>query len=341
GAGVTVAPMARDLSRPRETLERRVGPDWAGRRLDDFLAAWIRWRPRDDVEARIARGDVSVDAVTADASRLLRTGEQVVLRVAPPADWKVDASIRIDVLHEEESFLVLNKAAGDVVHPVGKFVSDTLMNALFARYKRADGGLDAVPMVVHRLDRRTSGVIVFAKNDAARRRLGAAFEAREVRKEYLALTRGTIARDAFAVDLPIGPDGRGLNRTLMAVREDGRPSLTEVRTERRFAQATLVRCAPITGRTHQIRVHLAAIGHPLWCDPLYGPDGDPTQPGRVPPATAAMLGVAADDPEEIVLARLALHAARLEFPHPVTGAHLSFEAPLPPDFAGALARLGA
>jgi 23S rRNA pseudouridine1911/1915/1917 synthase len=331
--------MPRDLSKPRETLERRVGPEWAGRRLDDFMAAWIRWRDRDDVLARIEAGRTRVNGVRATAEAPLVVGDVVTLAVDPPAEWKVDVDLPIDVLHEEDDFVVLNKAAGTVVHPVGKFVSDTLMNALFARYKRPDGSLAATPMVVHRLDRRTSGVLVIAKHEDARRKLGAAFEGREVRKEYFALVRGAVADDDREIALPIGPDDRGLNRTLMAIREDGKPASTRVLVEERFPGASAVRCFPVTGRTHQIRLHLAAVGHAIWCDPLYGPDADPTHPGDVPPATAAALGLRDASPDAVVLERLALHASRLEFPHPRTGAACAFEAPMPLELATVLARL--
>lgn len=332
--------MTRDLSRPRETLERRVGGEWVGRRLDEFLCAWIRWRDRDDVLERIARGRVERNGEAARGDEILVLGDHVLLRVDPPPDWNVDVgAIPVSVLHEEETFVVLDKAAGTVVHPVGKFVSNTLMNVLFARYKRADGTLAATPMVVHRLDRQTSGVLVVAKTDEARRRLGAAFEDRRVEKEYLAIVRGRVAPDRATVTAPIGPDVRGLNRTMMAVREDGKSAHTEVETLRRFRGATLVRCRPLTGRTHQLRIHLASLGHPIWCDPLYGEDGDPGNPGNIPPATAEAMQVAHLPPSEVLLSRLALHAERLSFAHPFTGVPLVFVAPTPPDFAAALRAL--
>lgn len=334
--------MTRDLSRPRETLERRVGGAWVGRRLDEFLCAWIRWRDREDVLQRIAKGRVERNDTVASGDEILVLGDRVLLRVDPPPDWNVDVgAIPVTVLHEEETFLVLDKAAGTVVHPVGKFVSNTLMNVLFARYKRTDGTLQATPMVVHRLDRQTSGVLVVAKTDEARRRLGAAFEDRRVEKEYLAIVRGCVGPDRATVTAPIGPDDRGLNRTMMAVREDGKSAHTEVETLRRFRGATLVRCRPLTGRTHQLRVHLASLGHAIWCDPLYGDDGDPGNPGAIPPATAAAMQIPELPPSDVLLSRLALHAERLSFAHPFTGLPLVFSAEAPRDFSTALRALAA
>jgi 23S rRNA pseudouridine1911/1915/1917 synthase len=330
--------MARDLSRPRETLERRVGHDFAGRTLAEFMTAWIRWRSADDVLDRIARGRVDLNGVVASGAEALRLGDRVLLRVDPPPVWEVPTEeVPVDVLREDDDLVVLNKAPGTVVHPVGKFVSNTLMNVLFARYKRPDGTFAATPMVVHRLDRHTSGVLVVAKHEEARRRLGAAFEGRDVQKEYLALVRGTLAEADRVVELPIGKDERGLNRTMMAVRPDGKPATTRVVVERGGAHATLVRCFPVTGRTHQIRLHLAALGHPIWCDTLYGPDADPREPGRKLCATARDLG-ATGTPEDRLLERLALHAARLVFPHPRTGEPVDLAAPFPADMAEAVRR---
>jgi 23S rRNA pseudouridine1911/1915/1917 synthase len=332
--------MARDLSLPRETLERRVGKDWAGRRVDAFLEAWIRWRPREDVLDRIARGRVEVGGVPAEASTELKEGDVVLLRVDPPKDWNVPTSdVPLDVLHEEEEFVVLNKASGVVVHPVGRFVSDTLMNVLFARYKRPDGTFEATPMVVHRLDRRTSGVLLIAKSERARRRLGALFEARAVEKEYFAIVDGVVERDAFVVDRPIGKDESGRNRTMMAVRDDGKPAVTRFEVVARYATATAVRCFPVTGRTHQIRLHLASIGRPILCDTLYGVDADPSRPGDVAPATAGRHRVQDSPPDRPILDRLALHASRLTLPHPTTREPTTFEAPLPEDLLAAIAAL--
>jgi 23S rRNA pseudouridine1911/1915/1917 synthase len=316
----------KDLSRPTTELSRTVGEAESGARLDHVLAAWITWRSRNDLQERIRSRTVLVNGSPAKAASRVRAGDVITVQVAPPADARVDPdSIPLRVLHEEPLFVVLDKPAGAVIHPVGQYVLDTLMNVLHARY-RAEG---VVPMVVHRLDKDTSGVLVVAKDEEARKVLGAAFEGRDVRKEYLAIVRGVLAGDRD-VDLPIGPDPSGVNKTKMACVPTGRPSLTSIRVEERFATATLVRCVPHTGRQHQIRVHLAAIGHPILADALYGG-------GAV--ATAGELGIAEADPAEVVLARQALHAARLVVPHPRTGDRMTFDAPPSPDLERLLARL--
>jgi 23S rRNA pseudouridine1911/1915/1917 synthase len=318
----------KDLSKPTTEISRQVGDSEAGGRLDHVLAAWITWRSRNDLQERIRAGSVLVNGARAKAATRVKTGDTITVIVTPEPGARVDqAAIPLRILHEEPLFVVLDKPAGAVIHPVGKYVLDTLMNVLHARY-RPEG---IVPMVVHRLDKDTSGVLVVAKDEAARKTLGAAFEGRDVAKEYLAIVAGTLAADR-TIDLPIGPDPSGFNKTKMACVPDGRPSRTEVRVEARFPSATLVRCIPHTGRQHQIRVHLAAIGHPILADALYG--------GR-DAVTAADLGIAAPDPAEVLLSRQALHAARLDVPHPVTGARMVFEAPLAPDLDALLRRLGA
>jgi 23S rRNA pseudouridine1911/1915/1917 synthase len=318
----------KDLSKPTTELSRTVGDSEAGGRLDHALAAWITWRSRSDLQERIRAGTVLVNGAPSKASARVKAGDVVTVLVTPDPGARVDAgAIPLRILHEEPLFVVLDKPAGAVIHPVGRYVLDTLMNVLHARY-RPEG---VVPMVVHRLDKDTSGVLVVAKDEAARKTLGAAFEGRAVAKEYLALVHGAVAADT-TIDLPIGPDPSGVNKTKMASVPGGRPSRTEVRVVERFARATLVRCIPLTGRQHQIRVHLAATGHPILADALYS--------GR-DSVTAAELGIAAASADEVVLSRQALHAARLDVPHPATGARMVFEAPLAPDLESLRQRLGA
>jgi 23S rRNA pseudouridine1911/1915/1917 synthase len=316
----------KDLSKPTTELTRRVTEAESGDRLDHVLAAWITWRSRNDLQERVRAGTVLVNGGKTKSSARLRAGDLVTVLVTPDAEARVDAaSIPLRILHEEPLFVVLDKPAGAVIHPVGRYVLDTLMNVLHARY-RPEG---IVPMVVHRLDKDTSGVLVVAKDEAARKVLGAAFEGRGVEKDYLALVHGAVPGDR-TIDLPIGPDPSGYNKTKMACVPDGRASLTALRVEERFERATLVRCTPHTGRQHQIRVHLAAIGHPILADALYS--------GRET-VTRAELGIAGEPPDAIALARQALHAARLRLPHPATGAPMEFSAPLPDDLDKLIALL--
>lgn len=259
-------------------------------------------------------------------------GDVITVLVENPGADAVDPDgIPIVVIHEEPTFVVLDKPPGVVMHPVGKHVYDTLMNVLHARYKRDFPGSDVTPMVVHRLDRDTSGVLLIAKEESVRKRLGAAFEGRDVEKEYLALVFGRIESDAFTVNQPIASDPLADNKTKMACVPDGRASYTEFQVVERFARASLVRCFPKTGRQHQIRVHLAYTGHPILGDPLYAE-------GRLP--TAATLGLPGD-PEACVLDRQALHAARLVVPHPSLGTRAAFESPLAPDLSALVDRLRA
>jgi 23S rRNA pseudouridine1911/1915/1917 synthase len=304
----------KDLSRPTTELHHVVTDAESGERLDHVLSAWITWRSRNDLQDRIRKGTVVVNGRRAKSSARVKTKDRITVHVEAAPGATVDASsIPLRGLYEEDMFVVIDKPAGAVIHPVGKYVLDTLMNVLHARY-RPQG---VVPMVVHRLDKDTSGVLVVAKDEAARRTLGAAFEGRDVLKEYVAIVHGEVAADRV-VNLPIGPDPSGLNKTKMACGPDGRPSRTTVRVEQRLPGATLVRCLPHTGRQHQIRVHLAAIGHPIAGDVLYGGPSD-----------------------TIPIGRQALHAARLVVPHPVTGVRMAFDAPLPEDLERVLATLRA
>ena len=290
-------------------MDLRVPPEAAGERLDVFLSASLGSRAR--AQRLIDAGGVTVDGEARAKRFRLTEGAHVQVaepdaRPQPPAE---DAPVT--VAYEDDSLLVVDKPAGVVVHPATGHRSGTLAQALAGR---ARGGADPWRAgIVHRLDRDTSGLLVVAKDDAVHRRLQAILRARKIRREYLALVEGRPPARRGTIDAPLGRDRR--ERTKVSVRTDvPRPAVTHFELERALPQATLLRVRLETGRTHQIRAHLEAIGHPVAGDPQYG--------------TRGLYG----------LERQFLHATRLAFDHPVTGAPVDVVSPLPQDLAAALER---
>jgi 23S rRNA pseudouridine1911/1915/1917 synthase len=271
---------------------------------------------------------VLVDGRPTRPSARLRPGQAVsVLVPAPEPALPRPEDIPLEVLHEDASLLVVNKPAGLVVHPGAGRPGGTLVNALLGRVRDLSGvGGVLRPGIVHRLDRGTSGLLVVAKDDAAHRALVRQFAGRAVEKEYLALVLGVPGRDSGEIDRPIGRDP--VHRQRMSVRAPrGREARTSWRIQERFDGAALLRVRIHTGRTHQIRVHLASIGHPVAGDPLYG--GTRAASSRRREAREVLAS----------LERPALHAARLAFTHPATGERREFTAPLPPDLVEVVDRL--
>lgn len=254
-------------------------------------------------------------AAVRPASRL-RAGDRVWVEVPPPvASRLAPEPIPLAVVYEDAHLLVVDKPPGLTVHPGAGRRTGTLVHAVLARCPDLPGiGGEDRPGIVHRLDKDTSGLLVVAKSETALRELQAQIQTRRMRREYLALVHGRVAQDAGTIDAPIGRDP--LRRTRMAIVPGGRGAVTHYQVLERFADATLLRLRLETGRTHQIRVHCASLGHPVAGDATYGRRTNPWG-----------------------LRRQALHAARLLFDHPVTGAPLVFEAPLPEDMARALAQL--
>ncbi len=300
-----------------------VGAEAAGERLDRFLAGRMDGFSRSAVQRLVAGGRVLVNGAAVKPGHRLRGGERIDFSVPPPAPAAPAAEdAPLDVLHEDDDLLVINKPPGMIVHPAGRIVSGTLVNALLARCRDLSGvGGELKPGIVHRLDKGTSGCIVVAKNDAAHRAISAQFARREVEKEYLAIVHGAPPGGRGVVDAPIAR--HPVERKRMAVRKDrGRESATSYETVERFAGFSLAALRLRTGRTHQIRVHMAHLGCAVLGDALYG---------RRKPAEAA--GIRA--------ARPMLHAWRIGFVHPAGGATLRVEAPIPPDFAAVLEALRA
>jgi 23S rRNA pseudouridine1911/1915/1917 synthase len=306
---------------PGPAVEVHLGPECAGRRLDRALADRFPDASRTAVTAWIREGRVLVDGEALPPRTRLRGGEVAVVRVPPPRPLDVrPEEIPLTVLVRDDEFLVLDKPAGLAVHPGSGRPGGTLANALAFHLGRLPelAGADR-PGIVHRLDRETSGAIVVALTEPAQRALSRAFARREVEKTYLALVHGVPDLASGEVNAPLGRSPR--HRTKMAVREGGRVAQTAWRVARAFPRHALLECRPRTGRTHQIRVHAAHLGHPIVGDRLYGRAGAPGEE-HAP--------------------RLMLHAFRLAFPHPRSGERVEAEAPVPTDFetcAAALAGL--
>jgi 23S rRNA pseudouridine1911/1915/1917 synthase len=252
------------------------------------------------------------------------------------------------VVFEDADLAVVNKPAGMMVHAGSGQNEDarskgTLVNALLYRFKKLSStGGDLRPGIVHRLDKDTSGLIVVAKNDRAHAALGEMFSDRRIKKTYLALVHGSIERPRGTINAAVGRDPLRRTRMTTNPREDGRAAVSHYevvrRIENRFGKFTLVRVRIETGRTHQIRVHMASINHPVVGDTLYGAAGQLTDQVAAQAAHSKAARRKAD-PERLRLGRNFLHAARLEFPHPKSGKLLELEAPLPPDLEGFLSAL--
>jgi 23S rRNA pseudouridine1911/1915/1917 synthase len=310
--------MPKDLSEIVDKVVFKVDAEDAGARLDHFLADKVGWRSRTELQERIKSGTVTLNGAPAKVSQRVRKGDAVVIAVAPRDVGDQDpGAIALEILYEDDAIVVLAKQAGLVVHPTGIHVYDTLMSALWLRYRETPGAGE--PHVVHRLDRNTSGVIAVARTAAAKQALQRQFEKRAPKKSYLAICDGVVETAGGEIDAPLARDSRSEIKLKMCVDPGGAPSRTSYEVIERFARHTLVRARPLTGRQHQIRVHLGSIGHPVLCDPLYG---DPRSLG-----TAGGLEI---------LARQALHAESLEIEHPSTRELMVFTAPLTPDMGALL-----
>lgn len=302
-----------------------VEAEHAGSRLDRFLATALDTLSRSQVQRLIKEGHVLVDGRPAKANLPLKTGQAVWVDVPEPVAASVAAEpLPIPILYQDEDIVVVDKPAGMVVHPAAGHASGTLVNALLHHVDDLSGiGGEKRPGIVHRLDKGTSGLMVVAKNDAAHEALAQQFHDRQVDKEYVALVWGEV-QPGRRIDTPIGRDPENRKRMSARARRSREAVTRVVRTEPLTRALTLAVVAIHTGRTHQIRVHLSAIGHPVVGDALYG-----GVHRRVPGDLKAVAR----------LERPFLHAARLAFRHPVDGRRLEFTSPLPPDLQSVLDEL--
>ena len=288
-----------------------------GDRLDRYVAAALPDLSRTTVQSLIESGQILVDGIQRKPKFHITPGEVVTVEFAPPVlDEIKPEPIPLNVIYEDDDLIVIDKPAGLVVHPAPGHPSGTLANALIAHAPEISIAGSNRPGIVHRLDKDTSGLIVAAKSDRGRTSLVSQWESRRVKKDYVALAVGSIVEDEATIDAPIGRDPK--NRQRMAVVRGGRTAITHFRVKERFDDATLLDVEIETGRTHQIRVHLAFIGHPVVGDRVYGqkvPDG-------------------------LTVGRQFLHASGLEFQLP-DGHKVAFSAPLPTDLQAVLDALRA
>jgi 23S rRNA pseudouridine1911/1915/1917 synthase len=302
-------------------LEFTVPADFNGQRLDRFLTAVLGGYSRSQVQKLIADGHVALDRREPKANLAMREGERVSVTVpdVQPTTTAPEA-LPLEILFQDADLAVLNKPAGMVVHPGAGHATGTLVNALLHHIPDLSGiGGEARPGIVHRLDRGTSGVMVVAKNDAAHQELARQFQDREVEKEYIALVWGVV-QAGRRIDAAIGRDPA--NRQKMSARaRRARSAVTRITRAHHLPGVTLCQVAIHTGRTHQIRVHLSAIGHPIVGDALYG---------------GMRRRVAGDLRALQRLERPFLHAERLVFTHPRDGRRMEFVAPLAPDLKAVL-----
>jgi 23S rRNA pseudouridine1911/1915/1917 synthase len=307
----------------------------AGKRLDQFLVSRLAHTSRARVQQLIGEEKVLVNEVRAKASSRLRGGERIAIlgAVRTPPLRAMAEDIPLDIVYEDDDLAIVNKAAGMMVHAGAGATEDernrgTLVNALVHRFEQLSGvGGELRPGIVHRLDKATSGLMVVAKNDDAHRKLAAQFARRVVKKTYLALVHGWVRQDRGTISGSISRDR--VRRTRMTTKlSGGREAIThyvvEQRIDSKYGKFTLLEVRIDTGRTHQIRVHLASLRHPVVGDTLYG----------------APREISAKNETDIALPRNFLHAAGLQFEHPLTGEALSFARALPEELQGFLERIG-
>ncbi|MCI6158053.1 MAG: RluA family pseudouridine synthase [Selenomonadaceae bacterium] len=296
----------------------QITADRDGERLDVFLTRIEPALSRSHVQKLIREGEVTVGGKPRKANYKLHVGEGVCYTLPDPEPIAVEPEdLTLDILYEDADIIVVNKARGMVVHPAAGVTHGTLVNALLYHCKDLSGINGAIrPGIVHRLDKDTSGVMVCAKNDAAHIDLAEQIRTKSAHRNYLAIVHGNIVPERGVIKGDIGRHPKD-RKKMAIVRENGKPAVTHFRVLERFGPYTLVECQLETGRTHQIRVHMASIGHPVICDPKYGPKK------RAPFAIQGQ----------------ALHSHTLVLTHPRTRERMTFTAPLPEDMENILKKL--
>lgn len=292
-----------------ENKEFIVDEDSKSLRLDVFLSRYFEDKSRSYLQNLIEEGNVKVNEKLKKSNYKLKLGEKVSILIPEPVGLNVEPEdIPLDIVYEDNDVIVVNKSQGMVVHPAAGIYNGTLVNALLSHCKDLSGinGV-ARPGIVHRIDKDTSGVLVIAKNDNAHNKLAEQFKDHSMTRSYLALVEGVLKKDEGTIDAPLGR--HPIERIKIAVIKDGRRAVTHYKVLERFNNNTLVECVLETGRTHQIRVHMSHIGHPLVGDPVYG-----------------------HKKQRFNLKGQMLHAKKLGFIHPSTGEYMEFQSDLPDYF---------
>ena len=310
-----------------DSLTFRVDQEERGTRLDAYLAARIEGWSRARLQRLIEDDEVLVNGKPAKASHKLQANDEIEIELtAPSVTTFTPENIPLTIVYEDEDLIVVNKPSGMVVHPAAGVQSGTLANALAFHFGQLSSQAGAIrPGIVHRLDKDTSGLMVVAKTEAVHEELANQFRSREVFKSYVALVHGVVTADSGRIDQPIGRDPK--NRTRMAVVAGGRASLSVYKVRRRFIGFTLLDVELKTGRTHQIRVHLSWLKHPVVGDEVYGGGRDNTVRDARLRAQIRKLG------------RQFLHAEQLAFKHPTTKERMHFTAEIPPELGALLVEL--
>lgn len=304
-----------------EAHRLEVSAEEAGVRVDRYLTGVLAGQSRSQIQRLIKEGKVTIEGLVVRANRAVHAGDTIVIEIPEPAAPEPQPeALDLDIVYQDADLVVVNKPAGMVVHPAAGHAQGTLVNALLHEIKDLSGiGGEMRPGIVHRLDRGTSGLMVVAKHDRAHAELARQFHDREVEKEYVALVWGVV-QPGRRIDLPIGRDPADRKKMSARARRT-RSAATRITGALQMPGVTLIHVAILTGRTHQIRVHLSEIGHPIVGDATYG---------------GLRRRVAFELRPLLALERPFLHAGRLVFHHPADGRKMAFEAPLPPDLQSVL-----
>lgn len=316
----------------RETIRLTVPPGQHRARLDVYLTHKVENATRSKVQQGIDAGNVTVNGKAARSSYQVQPGDDIVVIIpgTPPPDVLPEA-IPLDIVYEDDVLLVVNKPAGMVTHPAYNNYTGTLVNALLHHTSFLGGGGEALrPGIVHRLDKDTSGLLVVAKADSAHAYLSHQFARRTIEREYRAIVWGKMRSQSGTIDAALARSKR--DRKKVAVMRDGKPATTEYAVQQTWRYLSMLQLHLLTGRTHQIRVHLAHIGHPVFGDPTYG--------GRTP-TWGGLTGKRSQQAANLlkVMQRQALHARTIGFVHPVSKQPMRFESPLPVDMQELINRL--